>query len=85
MLLQGIPHKIAGSFGDIRPALTRHDSRDGIVIANFDQGGSFIVIQVNRFKERREFPNLKKVEASVMVANLRKRGYRAWYEEMELV
>jgi hypothetical protein len=84
MLKRGIDRKVAGRVYDIRPALTKHDSVDGAIVANFDQGGLFRVVYFTRFSERRIIDNLRKPEASVQVATLRKRGYRVNYEPMPL-
>lgn len=85
MLLRGVAHKKAGSFNDIRPALTAFDQIDSIIVADFKAGGLFRVITENRMHEERVIPNLHKPEASTMVKNLRSRGYRAEYEEMALL
>ena len=81
-LLRGVPHMKAGSVDDIRPALTQWHSVDGIVLAEFKPGGSFRVDWLKRFRAPRSASHLSKPEASAMVANLRKRGYRASYSPM---
>lgn len=85
MLLRGVAHKKAGSFNDIRPALTRHDQIDNIIVADFNAGGWFQVITENRMHETRVIPNLHKPEAATMVKSLRARGYKAEYKEMVLL
>lgn len=85
MLLRGVAHKKAGSFRDIRPALTAHDQIDNIIVADFNNGGLWVVVTENRMHEARRIPNLHKPEAATMVKNLRSRGYKAQYEEMVLL
>lgn len=85
MLLRGVAHKKAGSFSDIRPALTAHDQIDNIIVADFRSGGTFEVHTENRMHEKRVIKNLHKPEAATMVKNLRSRGYKAEYKEMALL
>lgn len=85
MLLRGVAHKKAGSFRDIRPALTAHDQIDSIIVADFRTGGNWQVITENRMHEVRVIKNLHKPEAAAMVKNLRSRGYKAEYKESPLL
>lgn len=85
MLLRGVAHKKAGSFRDIRPALTAFDQVDAVIVADFKAGGLYRVLTENRMHETRVIPNLHKPEAATMVKNLRARGYKAEYTEMALL
>lgn len=85
MLLRGVAHKKAGSFSDVRPALTAHISVDNIILAEFNRGGLFEIHTENRMHEKRVLRNLHKPEAAAMVKSLRSRGYKAEYKEMVLL